>query len=96
MTVEQLQAVASLLGLWAAVATGWLARHLWQSHRARRVRTRRREAVDRLIAWADTLAEGTSGDYKRHLVLARLQKQFPEARTRELALDIEVAIQERG
>jgi len=37
-------------------------------------------------------ALGTSGEYKRHEVYARLLKEFPEVRKRNVALAIEVAL----
>lgn len=35
-----------------------------------------------------------SGEYKRHQVFARLIKEFPAAKHRDLGLEIELAIQE--
>lgn len=37
-----------------------------------------------------------SGEAKRHQVYARLIKQFPEARKKDLALAIELAVQDAG
>lgn len=37
-------------------------------------------------------AEGTSGEYKRHVVLAELQKRVPKAKQRDIALAIELAL----
>ena len=37
-------------------------------------------------------AEGTSGEYKRHQVYARLIKAHPEIQKRDLALAIELAV----
>lgn len=37
-------------------------------------------------------ADGTSGEFKRHTVLARLQKAYPGVPARHLALAIELAI----
>lgn len=47
-----------------------------------------------LVRQAELFAEGTSGEYKRHWVYARLQKAFPSARGRVLSLAIERAVQE--
>lgn len=39
-------------------------------------------------------APGTSGEFKRHLVYAQLQKDFPESPKRDLAMAIERAVGE--
>ena len=40
-----------------------------------------------------TCAPGTSGEFKRHSVYARLLKEFPAERKRDVALAIEQALQ---
>jgi hypothetical protein len=47
-----------------------------------------------LVRWADSFAAGTSGEYKRHQVYARLMKEFPELPKRSLGLAIELALQD--
>lgn len=42
-----------------------------------------------LILEADGFAPGTSGEYKRHYVYARLQKTYPDVSKRRIALTIE-------
>lgn len=50
--------------------------------------------TDELVRLADTQSGGdASGEYKRHIVYARLIKDFPTARRCDLALAIEQAIQ---
>ena len=48
------------------------------------------------VAWADGMAPGTDGEYKRHQVYARLIKAFPQSRKRDLAFAIERVMQERA
>ena len=48
----------------------------------------------RWVQWADGFAPGTSGEYKRHVVYAKLIHDFPAMRRRDLALAIEQVIQE--
>lgn len=47
-----------------------------------------------LINAADTFTDA-SGEFKRHKVYAQLIKEFPELRHRDIALLIEVVMQER-
>ena len=49
--------------------------------------------VRALVKEQETM-DGPSGEYKRHQVYAKLLKEFPERRRRDLAYLIEVAIQE--
>lgn len=48
----------------------------------------------RLVAQAETFAEGTSGEYKRHWVYAQMRKAYPDVRGRMIGLAIEQAVQE--
>lgn len=48
-----------------------------------------------LVEAADASAPGTSGEWKRHVVLAQMQKDFPRLQEREIALHIEGAVRER-
>jgi len=47
--------------------------------------------VRELVAWAETFALGTSGEYKRHQVYSRLRKEHPFRR--DIGLLIEQALQ---
>lgn len=46
------------------------------------------------VQWAEGFAPGTSGEYKRHAVYAKMIRAFPDTRRRDLALAIEQAVQE--
>lgn len=45
------------------------------------------------VTWAQTTYPQQSGEYKRHKVLAKLMKTFPDARQRDLGMAIETAVQ---
>lgn len=53
-----------------------------------------REDVRALVDWAESFAPGTSGEYKRHAVLAQLRKTHPDAPVRRLGLLIEQVLAE--
>lgn len=48
----------------------------------------------RLVRQAERMADGTSGEYKRHWVYAQMRKAHPSVRGRVIGLAIEQAMQE--
>ena len=53
------------------------------------------EASHLICHWDRVTAEGTSGEYKRHQVLAGLIDKFPNASKRDMSLAIEIAMEPR-
>lgn len=53
-------------------------------------------SVRALTAEADATWPEASGEFKRHQVLARVKKEFPAAREREIGMAIEQAVQARA
>ena len=53
-----------------------------------------RETARALVAWASTFDPGTSGEYRRHVVLAKLVKAHPTVSGRQLSILIEHVLAE--
>ena len=52
------------------------------------------ETARELVAWGATFADGTSGEYRRHVVLAKLVKAHPTVSGRQLSILIEHVLAE--
>jgi hypothetical protein len=93
--MKTLRAWAVRVGLWLARWGGWTPPPPVEVDRWGLP-----ETLAPLVALAHPLiaaqdadsAEGTSGEYKRHQVYARLLKTHPETPKRDLALAIELAV----
>jgi hypothetical protein len=51
------------------------------------------EANKQIVVWDTKTSPGTSGEFKRHQVLAALMKKYPKVPNRDVAIAIELAIQ---
>ncbi len=86
------------VGIWLARKAGW--RDETEQYRKDALRWRQIRPQPDVLAMAirltkqmETSADGTSGEYKRHQVYARMLDTFPEARKSHLGLAIELAVQ---
>ncbi len=75
-------------GLWLAGLGGWVP-----CERTHAPDTPMLISARIWTAWAEETFPGTSGEHKRHQVYARLLRIYPEARRRDVALAIELALQ---
>ena len=77
------------LGLWLAGLGGWTPPICERAHAPD---TPLLISARIWTAWAEETFPDTSGEHKRHQVYARLLRIYPDARRRDVALAIELAL----